>query len=435
MSTEARSPLIGAIADDFTGATDVAVAFSKAGLRTVIYFGLPGSAVELPPSDAVVIALKSRTIEPSEATRQSLAAASWLTAHGAPRLFFKYCSTFDSTAAGNIGPVADALADFIDAPLTVVVPGSPVHQRRQFMGQLYVGQQLLHESPMKDHPLTPMTDSYIPRVLSSQTKRQVGLVDHRTVSRGAAVIAAGLEESRHRGDRYAVVDAIQDTDLDAIGAAVAEDPLITGAAGIARGVAAALARRPDRAGASGLQEVAPPEAGRSVVLAGSCSARTLEQIAAMERHYPSHRLDALGNADPQALAEDALAWFDALPPSSEGALIYSSLPPAELRAVQAALGTERASAILEEAAARIAEGLVRRDVQRLVVAGGETSGAVVSALDVPGGMIGPEADPGVPWIYPSSYPRCALLLKSGNFGDPDLFLRAVRMGTAEVAVR
>ncbi|MGW6174073.1 3-oxo-tetronate kinase [Arthrobacter sp. NPDC055138] len=434
MSTEARPPLIGAIADDFTGATDVAVAFSNAGLRTVIYFGLPGTEVQLPPTDAVVIALKSRTIEPSEATRQSLAAASWLTACGAPRLFFKYCSTFDSTAAGNIGPVADALADFIGAPLTVVVPASPVHQRRQFMGQLYVGQQLLHESPMKDHPLTPMTDSYIPRVLSAQTTRPVGLLDHRTVGRGAAAIAAGLEEALHRGERYVVVDAVQDTDVDAIGEAVAEDRLITGAAGIARGVAAALARRSDHAGAPGLQEAAPAEAGRAVVLAGSCSARTLEQIAAMESHHPSYRLDALGAADPQALAEGALVWFDALPSSSEGALIYSSLPPAELREVQAALGTERASEILEEAAACIAQGLMHRDVRRLVVAGGETSGAVVSALGVSGGVIGSEAAPGVPWIYPSNYPRCALLLKSGNFGDPELFLRAVG-GTAEVAVQ
>ncbi|WP_167046477.1 3-oxo-tetronate kinase [Salinibacterium sp. ZJ454] len=416
--------MIGAIADDFTGATDVAVAFRRAGLRVLIFFGIPADDLELTAADAIVIALKSRTIAPDEAVRQSLKAGAWLQAHGMSQLFFKYCSTFDSTSRGNIGPVADALADLVGAPVTTVVPSSPGHDRRQFMGQLFVGQNLLSESPMSNHPLTPMTDSFIPRVLQSQTERPVRLVDIRTVSAGVNAIAAALSDAELSGDRYAVVDAATEDDLRVIGAAILDAPLVTGAAGMASGLGIARAR------GLGLGEMEsddsdPVGSAVSVVLAGSCSARTLEQLAEMKRSYPSYRLDAVKMPDPDALADAALAWFDSERPPT-AALIYSSLPPDELRATQEALGAQRASEILESATARIAQGLIERDIRRIVVAGGETSGAVVSALAVSGGVIGAEAAPGVPWIYTGSEPRRALLLKSGNFGDKDLLVRAVQ---------
>jgi 3-dehydrotetronate 4-kinase len=416
--------MIGVIADDFTGATDVAVAFRRAGLRVLIFFEVPADDLELAAADAIVIALKSRTIASDEAVRQSLDAASWLQSRGMSQLFFKFCSTFDSTPRGNIGPVADALADFMTSPVTTVIPSSPGHDRRQYMGQLFVGQQLLSESPMHNHPLTPMTDSFIPRVLAAQTARPVALLDHRTVLQGSATIAERLTEAEHDGQRYVVVDAVTDSDLTAIGAALVDAPLVTGAAGIARGLGAATAQLGGIIGTPGDENADPVGDTRSVVLAGSCSARTLEQIAEWQRRYPSHRLDALATPDPDALADAALAWFDAQP-ADQAVLIYSSLPPVELKATQEALGVERASSILERATALIAQELIERDIRRLVVAGGETSGAVVSALGVGGGVVGREAAPGVPWIYTASEPQRALLLKSGNFGDPELLLRAV----------
>lgn len=418
--------MIGAVADDFTGATDVAVSFRRAGLKSVVLFGMPSEHLDLPAADAVVIALKSRTIEPDDAVYQSVAAADWLRRRGAKQLFFKFCSTFDSTPRGNIGPVADALADLVDAAVTTVIPSSPGHERRQFMGHLFVGEKLLSESPMRHHPLTPMTDSYIPRVLRSQTERQVTLLDHRTVQQGEVAIAEAVADARLTGDRYVVVDAVNDADLRAIGEALVDAPLVTGAAGIAAGLGAAHVRRGTVLGTGGDAGADPVGDVRAVVLAGSCSARTLEQIAELQRRHASFRLDAMANPDAASLASEALAWFDGLP-TSDAALIYSSLPPGELRAVQDALGAQRASDILETAMGTIARGLVERDVRRIVVAGGETSGAVVSALNLSGGFIGDEAAPGVPWIYTASKPQRALLLKSGNFGARDLLTKAVHV--------
>lgn len=419
--------MIGSIADDFTGATDVAVAFRRAGLCTVVLFGVPVRALDLPPHDAVVVGLKTRTVEPADAVAQSLAAAEWLTQHGADQFYFKYCSTFDSRPDGNIGPVADALAARLGAGLVAMVPASPEHGRTQYLGHLFVGDQLLSESPMRHHPLTPMTDSFIPRVLRPQTSRSVRLVAHEVVSRGSEALAAEFARLREDSAGYAVIDAIEPRDLAAIGTAVLDHVLIGGGAGLAARLGAALAST-GRASAEALPEdpVGPVPAA---VLAGSCSARTLEQVAAMRSSHDSYFLDAAAVPDAAELARRALDWYDSkdrkAPP-----LIYSSVAPAQLRRVQATLGVEDASHVLEDAAGRIAEGLVARGVRRLVVAGGETSGAVVSALGVTGGVIGAEASPGVPWIYTPDA-SLALLLKSGNFGDPELLVRAVSVGVDE----
>lgn len=408
--------MIGAIADDFTGATDVAVALRRRGIRTVLFFGVPReeAGAEL---DAVVIALKTRTVARDDAVARSLSALEWLRAHGVRQVYFKYCSTFDSTAEGNIGPVLDALADALDVPVVAMTPSSPEHGRTQYNGYLFVGDVLLGESPMRHHPLTPMTDSYLPRVLEGQSAYRAGVVTLAQVRRGE--LGRRLAELRSEGVRYALVDAIEDADLAAAGRELADAPLVAGAAGLAGGLAAARARAEydDTAGAV-------PE-GAAAVLAGSCSARTLEQVGAMiEAGRPAYRLDALADPDPASLAAGALTWYDSLGQGSGAPLVYSSVEPAALRHVQDVLGGERSAAILESALGRVAQGLVERGVTRVISAGGETSGAIVSALGVSGGVIGPEAARGVPWIFTSS--GLSLLLKSGNFGEPGLLLDASR---------
>lgn len=423
--------MIGVIADDFTGATDVAVAFRRPGLRTVILFGKPGDDTVLPDADAVVIGLKVRTVPVADAVVATRTALDWLRGHGADRIYFKFCSTFDSRPDGNIGPVADALADALHVPVVAVVPSTPEHCRTQYQGHLFVGTTLLSDSPMRHHPLTPMTDSFIPRVLAPQTTHQVGLLDHATVRAGTAVVRDGLEQLGADGVRYAVIDAVSDDDLSTIGSAVTGYGLVAGAAGLAAGLARALAesgvtigRDPASADSDTVDPVGP---GRAVALAGSCSARTLEQVDHMRRFEPAFRLDAVATPDPERLAADALTWTDVQEPTAVP-LIYSSIPPDELRRTQLALGADRASALLEDAMGFIARGLVRRGVRRIVVAGGETSASVVSAIGIDGGVIGHEAAPGVPWIYTFDVEPLALLLKSGNFGDPELLVRAVRTG-------
>lgn len=417
--------MIGAIADDFTGATDIAVAFRRSALRVVLVFDRE-NATPVGDADVVVIAQKTRAVSAATAVEQSLDALRWLQEAGAEQFFFKYCSTFDSRDEGNIGPVADALAEALGAPHTVFVPSSPAHQRTQYMGHLFVGGELLSDSPMRHHPLTPMTDSSIPRVLSRQTPRHVGLVDHRDVREGSERIAERIAAAEQAGTPYLVVDAVCPADLLEIGAAVSHDPLVTGAAGLADGFGAAYARRlgiaPDRRTDTSSQGPVGPV--RAAALAGSCSSRTLEQVEHMRSLHPHLFLDAAAHPDPVVLAESALAWFDAKPDASTP-LLFSSQPPEDLRRTQEALGIERASQILETATGLIARGLVERGVRRLVVAGGETSGAVVTALGVTSGEIGSEVAAGVPWIYTHVPEPIALLLKSGNFGDSEMLDRAL----------
>ncbi|TDD03683.1 four-carbon acid sugar kinase family protein [Nonomuraea deserti] len=409
--------MIGAIADDFTGATDVAVALRRRGIRTVLFFGLPPEAAEPPECDALVIALKTRTAARADAVAQSLGALGWLRSRGVRQVYVKYCSTFDSTAEGNIGPVLDALAGAMDAPVVAMTPSSPEHGRTQYNGYLFVGDVLLGESHMRHHPLTPMTDSYLPRLLEGQSAHRAGVVTLAQVRAGA--MGRRLAELRAEGVRYALVDAVDDADLVTAGRALADAPLVAGAAGLAGGLAAAHAR-------SGHDEApAPAPRGAAAVLAGSCSARTLEQVAAMiEAGRPAYRLDALADQDHESLARDALAWYDTLDVEAGAPLVYASAEPAELRRVQEIVGAERSATILESAIGRVAQGLVERGVTRVISAGGETSGAVVSALGVPGGVIGGEAARGVPWIHTAS--GLALLLKSGNFGEPGLLVESSR---------
>ncbi|HEY7688941.1 MAG TPA: 3-oxo-tetronate kinase, partial [Dongiaceae bacterium] len=380
MADERRGPLLGCIADDLTGATDLANMLVRGGMRTLQIIGVPAAGAALPEADAIVVALKSRTIPAAEAVAQSLAAFDALQRAGTRQLVFKYCSTFDSTDAGNIGPVADALLAALGAKFTIACPAFPENGRTIYQGHLFVGSQLLSDSSMRHHPLTPMTDADLVRVLGRQTKAKVDLVPLSTVRDGAASIAEAFARLTAGGVTYAIVDATEDRHLLEIGAACADLPLLTGGSGIALGLPENFRRR-------GLLRTksdpgSMPEIGGSgAVVAGSCSAATLGQIENFTKSHPALKLEPLAIAEGKATAASALAWAKPLLPKGP-VLVYASAPPEDVAAVQAKLGRERAGALVEETLADIAAGLVAAGVRRLVVAGGETSGAVVQRLGV-----------------------------------------------------
>ncbi len=392
--------LLGCIADDLTGATDLGVTLAREGLSVIQVNGVPQSSLEIPAADAIVVALKSRTNPPAEAVAWSLTSLAWLRARGAERIYFKYCSTFDSTARGNIGPVADALLDALGERFTVATPAYPRNGRTVYKGNLFVGDVPLAESGMRDHPLTPMRDSNLVRVLGAQTRRKVSLVPCEVMDRGPGAI----QECFNQMEGYAILDAIRDEHLIAAGQACRELKLTTGGAGLAMGLARALGAK-----RSALPAL-PRLSGPAVILAGSCSEATLAQVAGYGG--PSYKLSA-EKLDPKAALEWALAHLESNP------LLYASAPPAGIVAGR--------GAAIEHAFREIARGLGAKGVRKFVVAGGETSGAVVEALGVRALAIGPEIDPGVPWTAAVGGEPYLLALKSGNFGSRDFFAKALGM--------
>ena len=419
------SILLGAIADDFTGATDLANTLVGQGMPTVQSIGVPANGFDPGEARAVVVALKFRTIPAEQAVTDALAALAWLQDQAAEQIIFKYCSTFDSTNDGNIGPVADALMDALDTSFTIACPAFPQNNRTVYNGYLFVDGVLLSESGMKDHPLTPMTDSNLVRVLSRQTTYKVGLVDINIVKQGSAAIREQFNSLQVSGFRHAIIDAINPADLMNIGEALNGMKLITGGSGIALGLPENFR---SNGGISGNTDaILPLVGGRSAVLAGSCSMTTRGQVAAAQVHWPSLSLNPFRFADsPERGAKEALAWVDSQPADAP-VLIYSSADPVVVAKVQEKLGRDKAGDLVEETMGSIAQGLVDRGVRRLVVAGGETSGSVVTALGVTGLKIGPEIDPGVPWTETINEPHIALALKSGNFGAPDFFMKSLAM--------
>jgi len=425
--------LLGAIADDFTGATDLCNTLVRRGMKTVQLIDTPEGNAPVPDAEAVVIALKSRTIPVAYAVELSLNALAWLRQAGARQILFKYCSTFDSTDEGNIGPVAEALLDSLGAAgvsehgagFTLFCPAFPTLGRTIFKGYLFVGDVPLSESGMRDHPLTPMHDASLVRVLQRQSRGKVGLVQHATVAQGPAAIRAAFDALRAGGVRHAIVDAIADPDLEAIGEAARDFALITGGSGIALGLPENF-RRDGLIGDGGGADILPKIGGKAAALSGSCSQATLAQLAYMRERAPVFQIDPLA-ANDRDIAAAALAWAgDRL--GDQPILFAATAPPEQVAEAQAKLGREQAGALVEGIMATIAQGLVARGVRRLVVAGGETAGAVVQALGVTGLRIGRQIDPGVPWTVSlpgnSDQPSLALALKSGNFGAPDFFLRA-----------
>lgn len=417
--------LLGCIADDFTGGTDLAGMLVKAGMRTVQMIGVPEEAIG-DDIDAVVIALKSRTTPAEDAVAESLAALRWLQQAGCRQFYFKYCSTFDSTEKGNIGPVAEALMAELGSGFTIACPAFPANNRTIYKGYLFVGDQLLSESGMRNHPLTPMADASLVRVLQAQVKGKVGLTEYSTVLKGEVAIRARFRALQAEGCNVAVVDALSNDDLMSIGAACADMPLVTAGSGIALG----LPQNFRRAGLLANDLVAdalPATGGLRAVISGSCSVATQGQVAAMRATHPAFHVDPFDLASGTDVVGAALEWA-ASRIKSEPVLFYATATPEAVKAVQAQLGAEKAGSLVEDALATIARGLVAMGVGQLIIAGGETSGAVVKALGVNGLRIGPEIDPGVPWttaITKDAAQRpLALALKSGNFGTPDFFLKA-----------
>jgi uncharacterized protein YgbK (DUF1537 family) len=415
--------LLGCIADDFTGATDLANNLVRAGMRVVQTIGVPAGPLDV-AADAVVVALKSRTVPAYEAVIQSNEALDWLQSQGARQIYFKYCSTFDSTPQGNIGPVTEALMDALDTDFTIATPAFPDNGRTVFKGHLFVGDVLLSDSGMRNHPLTPMTDSNLVRVLQAQCRRKVGLIDYRTVAAGADAIAQRIAQLRAEGVSIAIVDALGNDDLLRLGPALKDMPLVTAGSGVAIALPANFGIAPSNAAAE-----LPRANGLRAAVSGSCSVATNRQV----RDFVSaggraFALDPLRLAQGEDAAAQALAWAEPLLARGP-VLVYSTADATAVKSVQERMGAEEAGAMVERALAAVARGLVERGVRQLVVAGGETSGACVQALGVTQMQIGPQIDPGVPWCHArtGSGAPIHLALKSGNFGADDFFAKAFGM--------
>jgi uncharacterized protein YgbK (DUF1537 family) len=421
--------LLGCIADDFTGATDLANNLVRTGFRVTQINGVPTKALNV-EADAVVIALKSRTIPAGQAIEQSLAALHWLQAHGAQQIYFKYCSTFDSTPAGNIGPVADALMKALQADFTIATPAFPDNGRTVFKGHLFVGDQLLSDSGMKDHPLTPMRDANLVRVLQAQTNRKVGLVDHKVIAAGTDSIAQKFSDLRTEGVGMAIVDAVSNDDLIELGKALKGLPLVTAGSGVAIGLAQNFGLSPS-AQASAL----PSPTGYKAIVSGSCSLASNRQVA----HFKQAGLPAFGidpsllmpdHADVASLVAQIRAWAKPLLNPEQPILVYATADAATVSRLQQQCDAHLLGSRIEQLLGKVAQDMVEDGVGQLIVAGGETSGACVQALAVDQMQIGPQIDPGVPWCFSqlsAAGPRAGglhLTLKSGNFGTDDFFTKA-----------
>ena len=417
--------LLGCIADDFTGATDLANMLVRGGMRTVQTVGIPAKG-ETIDADAVVVSLKSRTTPAADAVAESLAACRWLKAAGARQIFFKYCSTFDSTERGNIGPVAEALMAELGTDFTIACPAFPENGRSVYRGYLFVGDVLLNESGMEKHPLTPMTDANLVRVLQSQARGKVGLARYDTVAKGPDALRERFAALRAEGAGMAIVDALSDADLYTIGTACADMPLMTGGSGVAIGLPRNFAQQGllrDAGSASKLPHIDGP----ALVVSGSCSKATNAQVAQWRESRPAFRVDPFKLHAGEPVVEQAVAW--ARERIAKGpVLVYATSTPEEVAAVQKALGVDAAGAMVEKALAGIARQLVDGGVRKLICAGGETSGAVVQALGIERLRVGPQIDPGVPWmVVEGGAAEIALALKSGNFGAVDFFAKALAM--------
>jgi len=410
--------LLGCIGDDFTGSSDLANTLAKRGMQTVLYSGIPHVDADT-QVEAGVVALKSRSNAPEEAVAQSLEALEWLKAQGCRQFFFKYCSTFDSTTDGNIGPVAEALAAELNADRVIVCPAFPGTGRSLYQGHLFVNDQLLNECGMQNHPITPMIDADIRRVMQAQCTSSVGHVSHQYVGQGSAAISSRLKELRTSGNLFMVVDAIDDSDLINIGQAASELTLITGGSGVALGLPANFAA------AGKIQSEAAKwtgEAGPVVALSGSCSIATREQVTTHSKDNPVFEIDADAIIKKTLTPGSVVDW---VMQQSKVPLVYSSADPEQVAKIQAIHSQEITSQALEQFFATLAQQLTKAGVTRLICAGGETSGAIVEGLKLTSLDIGPEIDPGVPALRANE--KLVVALKSGNFGGQDFFVKAAQM--------
>ncbi|MBB2676863.1 UNVERIFIED_ORG: uncharacterized protein YgbK (DUF1537 family) [Rhizobium esperanzae] len=420
---------LGSIADDYTGASDLANTLTKNGLRTVQTVGIPDPSLALPEVDAVVVSLKIRSVPASEAVTAATEAERWLRQQGAGHVLYKICSTFDSTDAGNIGPVTEALSEAAGGGGVLVTPAFPDTGRTVYLGHLFVGGQPLNESPLKNHPLNPMHDANLVRVLARQSRGAVGLIDLAAIAAGPAAAKAKFDALRTTGATMAIADAIFERDLETLGEIALETPVSTGASGLGLGLARALVRSGRISGSATGEDVIRPVGGLSAIIAGSCSKATLRQLDIAEQSMPVLRLDPerLLAAGPDEIAA-AISWAgDRI--SAGPVVVAASAAPETVSRLQSQYGREASGHAIETATSIIAAELVDRGVRRLVVAGGETSGAAVDKLAIPAFLIGPEIAPGVPVLRTVGNRQGDMLLalKSGNFGGEDFFGAALAM--------
>lgn len=408
--------LLGCIGDDFTGSSDIGSALAKAGMRVTQYNGVPDAPADA-DVEAGIVSLKTRSIAVDQAVDQSLAAARWLLEQGCEQLYFKYCSTFDSTPHGNIGPVAEALADWVGEDRVIICPAFPAAGRTVYQGNLFVGDQPLSESGMRDHPITPMTDSDLRRWLSHQTSWRVAHLALCDIKTGSQFLQDRIDEL---GKSMIVVDIVEDANFLPLAEAVADRKLITGGSGLASALPQNFKHQGKLTNSASAWEGAP---GKAAILCGSCSTMSRAQIANYEQKAPHQAVDAFaieaGEITPQSVAD----WVCE---QKQAPLVYSSTNPAEVERAQAALGPERSAAVVERFFGDLAVDLRRRGLRKIVCAGGETSGVIVTALDVKAMSIGPEIAPGVPALKTNG-DDLLLVLKSGNFGEADFFDKALAM--------
>ena len=418
------SVLLGCIADDFTGATDIASVLKREGMRVLQINGNPAEQGVVPQNvDAVVIALKSRTQPVNSAVSDSLAACNWLLEQGVLQVFFKYCSTFDSTKEGNIGPVIDALLTRLKTDQTIVCPSYPINGRTLYASNLFVHGMPLAESAMKDHPLTPMTDSNLIRLLEGQTKHVIKPISWQQVQSGVTALAKEFESLK--AGIY-VVDALVDEDLVTIAHAAKDMTLLTGGAALAQGLPS-LYRKLKWMKAQPETDSLKFSQGHTLILAGSCSTATRSQIEYFLASYSGIAIDAIALSH----GGEELQRLESFIQNNAGAdpiLVYASDAPENIAKVQAELGVEVAGKLVENCMAQLAiKSVSEYGVNNIIVAGGETSGAVVSALGTPALVIGDEIEPGVPWTFLEGEKNIALALKSGNFGSQAFFVNAFDM--------
>ncbi|MCI0756918.1 3-oxo-tetronate kinase [Teichococcus vastitatis] len=411
---------LGVIGDDFTGSTDIAGFLVANGLRTVQLNDVPDEALQV-DADAVVISLKTRSCPPQQAIDESLAALRWLQARGCPQFFFKYCSTFDSTPKGNIGPVTDALLGALGEDFTVICPVLPVNGRTIYNGYLFVNGVPLHESGMRHHPVTPMTDSNIMRVMEAQSRGRAGNVPSTVMDQGPQAVREAFAALKSKGVRYAVLDALNDAHLVTMGEAVSDMKLVTGGSGLADGMARAWTDL--RGDAAKAAEAGRPVQGRAVVLSGSCSQMTNAQVAAYREAAPSLAVDVARCLQDDVYAGELAVWVEAQPRDGLAPMVYATLPPEALREVQQRFGAAEASEAVERTFGALARRLAEAGFEQFIIAGGETSGIVTQSLGIKGFAIGPQIAPGVPWVRAVGR-NLSLALKSGNFGQERFFFDA-----------
>lgn len=412
--------LLGVIADDFTGGTDIAGFLVENGMRTIQLSGVPSADMDV-KADAVVISLKSRSCPVEEALSDSLGALKWLREQGCKQYYFKYCSTFDSTADGNIGPVTDALLDELGEKFTIVCPALPVNGRTVFNGHLFVMGELLSDSGMRNHPVTPMTDSSLLRLMDKQSRGKTGLVPYSTIDKGADAVVKAYEQLGKNGSRYAVVDAFNADHLETLGKSVQNLKLVTGGSGLAIGIAknweGSLTNLTD------VKEAGLPRAEKSVILSGSCSEMTNIQVKAYIDSVPHFAIEVASCIEDAGYSEKVCDWVMDNIAGDHAPIVYATAETEKLQTIQNKFGAEASSQAVERFFSQLAAHLQRKGVKNFIVAGGETSGVVTKSLGVNGFCIGPQIAPGVPWVK-SLDGELSLALKSGNFGDPHFFTKA-----------